>query len=465
MVFSSLVFLNCFLAPVLLVYFLSPKSWRNPILLAASIAFYAFGEPKYLTVMFFSVAVNYLTALAIERAPGRRLRNGLLILALILNCGNLVVFKYLDFILENLNLALPAGMQLPLVRLVMPIGISFYTFQAISYVVDVWKGTVKAQRNFYDLALFIMFFPQLIAGPILKYHEFGPQMADHDSGVSGAACGLRRFAVGLGKKVLLANTIGIFADRVFSVPVPELPVWMTWLGCGAYALQIYFDFSGYSDMAIGLGKIFGFSIPDNFNYPYISRSITEFWRRWHISLSSWVRDYLYFPLGGSRCSMFRACCNTMFVFVVVGLWHGASWSFIVWGAWFGLFMVLERLSGYKKWQERVPAVFQHLYFLLVYLLSLAIFRMPTLRETRAFMSRMFGSGAGESIRTVPADTPEVLALIFGLIAMLPVFSRFWREGSDPRKRFAQDIAALVIFLVSMAFLCGATYNPFIYFRF
>ncbi len=465
MVFSSLVFLNCFLAPVLLLYFLCPKSWRNAILLAASIAFYAFGEPKYLTVMFFSVAVNYLTALAIERAASRCVRNWLLVLALVLNCGNLVVFKYLDFILDNLNIVLPAGMQLPLVRLVMPIGISFYTFQAVSYVVDVWKGTVKAQRNFYDLALFIMFFPQLIAGPILKYHEFGPQMADHDSGVAGAAAGMRRFAVGLGKKVLLANTIGIFADRVFSVPIPELPVEMAWLGTAAYALQIYFDFSGYSDMAIGLGTIFGFKIPDNFNYPYISRSITEFWRRWHISLSSWVRDYLYFPIGGSRCSMFRACCNTMFVFTVVGLWHGASWSFVVWGAWFGLFMVLERVSGYRNWQDKVPAVCQHLYFFLAYMLSIVIFRMPTLGGCREYMCRMFGGCAGANLRTVPMDTPEALALVFGLIAMLPVFSRFWQEGSGPWKRIAQNIAALAVFLISLAFLCGATYNPFIYFRF
>ena len=465
MVFSSLVFLNCFLPAVLLSYFLAPKSWRNPILLAASIFFYGYGEPRYLTIMLLCVAVNYIFALAIENSNSKRLRGLLTGTAVILNCANLLLFKYLDFILENINLVLPQGADIPVLKLVMPIGISFYTFQAVSYIIDVHSRSVKAQKNIFDLALFIMFFPQLIAGPILKYHEFGPQIEAHDTNISRFASGLRRFICGLGKKVLLANTIGIFAERFFQTAPEQLPVWLVWAGTAAYAIQIYFDFSGYSDMAIGLGAMFGFNIPENFNYPYVSRSITEFWRRWHISLSTWVRDYLYFPLGGSRGSTLRTCINTMVVFTAVGLWHGASWSFAVWGAWFGLLMVAERVSGYRDRQEKIPKVFQHIYFVTVYLISIVIFMTSSLTECLRYLKRMFGFACAEHVNYIPIDTPEIVALIIGTAAMFPTFKLLWKEQPNSLMTVFQNIISAVILYLSFAFLCGATYNPFIYFRF
>src|SRR5215471_8104535 len=344
MVFSSPIFLFLFLPITLAVYFVLPKRARNTWLFAASLVFYGWGEPKFLAVMLASIICNFLLAQWIEKQGNRDRARRVLTLAVAINIGLLAFFKYTDFVVENLNTGLvDLGVRpLTVPSIALPIGISFFTFHALSYVIDVYRGDARALRNPIDMGLYISLFSQLIAGPIIRYHDIAAQLRERWVTRSMFARGVSRFITGLGKKVLIANTLAVPVDLIFTIPSDQLTGGLAWLGVICYALQIYFDFSGYSDMAIGLGLMFGFRFLEKFNYPYISQSITEFWRRWHISLSNWFRDYLYIPLGGNRRGRLRGYFNLVIVFLLCGLWHGASWPFVLWGTWHGLFLVAER---------------------------------------------------------------------------------------------------------------------------
>ena len=345
MLFSSLIFLSIFLPLVTAIYIIVKKELKNFVLLVSSLIFYAWGEPRYLAIMLFIIILNYTFGILVETAKNRKIY---LFLAVIGNLSVLIYFKYFNFIIENLNNLLSS--KISSIDIIMPIGISFYIFQALSYVIDVYRKGVKAQKNIYNLALYVTFFPQLIAGPIVKYHDIEKEITKRNMNFENIYFGLKRFSFGLGKKIILANTLGEVVDKIFNSNIDILDSKILWLGAISYSLQLYFDFSGYSDMAIGLGKIFGFHFLENFNYPYISKSITEFWRRWHISLGSWFREYLYIPLGGNRKGTKRTYINLFLVLLATGIWHGASWTFIIWGLWHGVFIITERYFSIEKYK-------------------------------------------------------------------------------------------------------------------
>lgn len=381
MLFSSIIFLFQFLPLCLLLYFLAGKRLRNLLLLIASLVFYAWGESYYVLLMLVSILVNYICGLMIDRYRGRQAARGFLIAAIAFNVLSISVFKYANFLVDNLNTVLSqigAG-PIELAPIHLPIGISFFTFQAMSYAVDVYRRDASVQRNPLNIGLYIALFPQLIAGPIIRYHDIAAQLIRRRVRLDDLSYGIERFVVGLGKKVLIANQVAIIADQVFSFPYETLTPGVAWLGVLCYTLQIYFDFSGYSDMAIGLGRMFGFHFLENFNYPYISRSIREFWRRWHISLSSWFRDYLYIPLGGNHKGPLRTYLNLLIVFFLCGLWHGAGWNFVIWGLLHGLFLVIERL-GFEKILNRCWSPLRYLYVMLVVCTGWVFFELKILRR-------------------------------------------------------------------------------------
>jgi alginate O-acetyltransferase complex protein AlgI len=483
MLFSEPVFVFLFLPLLFLAYLFTPRAARNTVLLLASLLFYAWGEKSFVLVMLGSIAFNYLVGLLVEAGRSRGLHRLFLILGVAGNLGLLVVFKYADFLVTNLNLLL-VGLKLPAVHMQpihLPIGISFFTFQAMSYVIDLYRGHAEVQRNPIRMALYITLFPQLIAGPIVRYHNIARQLAYRTVTLAGFAEGIRRFILGLGKKMLLANVVAVPADQIFAIPTQQLTMPVAWLGAVCYALQIYFDFSGYSDMAIGLGRMFGFRFLENFNYPYVSRSITEFWRRWHISLSSWYRDYLYIPLGGNRRGTLRTYRNLVIVFFLCGLWHGASWTFVVWGLFHGLFLVLERLGLGRFLTSRRPAL-QHAYFLLVLLVSWVIFRCETLAQAAGMLTAMTGFAHGSRLEhhlSLYVNTELVIALVVGAIASTPALPYLVRGLRRKRKMLSLarrrdfdtlsaigEVASLtVVFLISLSWMAAGTYNPFLYFRF
>ena len=466
MLFSSTIFLFVFLPLVTGVYFLCPRRWRNGWLLATSLVFYAWGEPRYVLAMLFSIVLNYAGARLLGvRTFGPGTRRGVLALVCALNLAMLVYFKYLDFLIANLNLAF--GWHVGLTGVWMPIGISFFTFQSLSYVMDVYRREVEPSRSLAKTALFISFFPQLIAGPILKYHDICRQIDARRETLADVTAGLRRFIAGLGKKVLLANTLGAVADPIFALESLDAP--LAWLGALAYALQLYFDFSGYSDMAIGLGRMFGFRIFENFNYPYVSKSIAEFWRRWHISLGSWFREYLYYPLGGNRKGTGRTALNLLIVFVATGIWHGANWTFLAWGLWHGLFIVLERIFGFAAPGGRLKNALLHLYAVAVFGFGWVLFRAESITRAGRYCAAMFGFGDGADVlfsASYYATRQVLLAMAVGLLASTPVFrmakerlpAAFWAQA-------AIDLFLLGILFLSILSIASGTYNPFIYFRF
>jgi alginate O-acetyltransferase complex protein AlgI len=476
MVFSSPVFLFLFLPAVLAAYALAPRPLRNAVLLAASLVFYAWGEPRFVLVMLASIAVNYLLALGVAAAPGPRLAGLGLALAVAANLALLGWFKYAAFAAVTLNQGLALLGQDPLAvpRVVLPIGISFFTFQALSYVIDVARRQVPAQRNPLTLALYIALFPQLVAGPIVRYRDVARQLEARPHGLERFALGVRRFAVGLGKKVLVANTLAGPADAVFALAPGELTPAVAWLGALCYAGQIYFDFSGYSDMAIGLGHLFGFHFLENFAHPYTARSLTDFWRRWHISLSTWFRDYLYIPLGGSRTTPGRVYRNLAVVFLLCGLWHGASWTFAAWGLYHGAFLVLER-RGLGAVLAAAPRPLQHAYALLVVVAGWVLFRAPSLGHAVRYLAAMAGQPVGGGLPdTVAAylTPPVALALLAAAVGSGPLLGRLarWeRERASPGARLALraagDAGLLLVLLAAAAQLAAGTHNPFIYFRF
>jgi alginate O-acetyltransferase complex protein AlgI len=486
MVFSSSVFLFLFLPAVLLIYFVLPRNIQNLFLLLASLLFYAWGEGLFVAIMFASIVFNYLGGLVIARYRRETIGKIALLLAVIANLALLGSFKYANFLVDNLNFLIDAMGFTPvnLDPVHLPIGISFFTFQAMSYVIDVYRGEAEVQRNPINSALYIALFPQLIAGPIVRYHHIAKQLVSRRVSLDGFTSGVTLFIFGLGKKMLIANPMGEVADQIFAIPAEHLTFGLTWLGLACYTLQIYFDFSGYSDMAIGLGRMFGFRFLINFNYPYIARSIQEFWRRWHISLSRWFRDYLYIPLGGNRCAPSRVYANLLIVFFLVGLWHGASWNFVLWGMVHGGFLILER-SGFGAILARGWAVVRHLYVLLVVMLAWVLFRADTLDYAWAFIQGLFGaaSGAG-TVFHVGLYWNRETAIIFavGVIAATPVLpwlKRRWFLAPPPQLGrallqspvlntvFSVIVISLLLLIVLGAgmHLAAGTHNPFIYFRF
>lgn len=468
MLFSSMTFVFMFLPIVCAVYLMARKDLQNYILLLASIIFYAWGEPRYLAIMFMTILVNYVGANYIGRSKDPLHRKLILAATVIVDLGFLFYFKYFNFVMDNINAAF--GMNLSFIDVVMPIGISFYTFQALSYVVDVYRGEVKAQRDIYKLALYICLFPQLVAGPIVKYHDVEEQISDRDVTFDKVAYGVKRFIIGLSKKMLIANTLGAVADKIFALPVEQFDALTAWIGAVAYSFQIFYDFSGYSDMAIGLGAIFGFKFLENFNYPYISKSITEFWRRWHISLSTWFKEYLYIPLGGNRVSKARNYLNLFIVFLTTGFWHGASWNFIFWGLWHGMFIIFEKATGWhKKEGSRLIAVAQHIYTIFAFIIGWVMFRADTMAYAWAYLKNMFGLVKEHKIAYELAhymDNIEILAFAAAILLSMPVFSKMLTVKYERKVlRSVINIWLMVLFVLSSASIAASTYNPFIYFRF
>ena len=503
MVFSSVIFLFFFIPFVWIAYLLSWKGARNPLLLLASVIFYAWGEKDGAIVLFVSIVFNYLMGLslhaAIRRDSGRpcpssdghlkdradvpsRLRKVLLATGVFGNLALLVSLKYTGFLLANLggilkpfgfNPSIPGGIHAPL-------GISFFTFHALSYLIDVYRSEVKAQKSPLVFSLYMAMFPKILAGPILQYRDAATQLTHRDLTADAFAEGIRRFIIGLGKKTLIATPLAGAADKIFAVPASALGTDLAWLGLLCFTLQIYFDFSGYSDMAIGLGKTFGFSLPENFNYPYISQSVQEFWRRWHISLSLWFRDYLYIPLGGNRCGTGRLFFNLLAVFLLCGLWHGAGWNYIVWGLWYGIFLIFERTPPGKA-LAAAPQFWRHLYTLAVVVIGWVFFRSDNMAGALAYLKAMLGFGAAGATEYYPAlylDREVVLCLILGTAGSLP-FARKWASALTEPAQSTEAAARTrvygsavlralylgVLFFLSCMSLAGGTHNPFIYFKF
>lgn len=482
MVFSSTIFLFLFLPLTLICYLLAGRRFRNALLLIASLVFYIWGENIYVLVMLSSITVNYIFGLLIDRSmqkgdTGRRA----LVAGLVANIGLLVFFKYANFIIENINIIF-SNYDVSIIEMEaihLPIGISFFTFQAMSYIIDIYRQQSAVQKNPVNLGLYISLFPQLIAGPIVRYHDIASQIRDRRTKLSDFAAGSERFVFGLGKKVLIANPLAAMADSIFVLPFDQLSAGTAWLGIICYTLQIYFDFSGYSDMAIGLGRMFGFRFLENFNYPYISRSIREFWRRWHISLSSWFRDYLYIPLGGNRRGDFRTGVNLLTVFLLCGLWHGASWNFIIWGLLHGIFLVLERgVPG--KILSGLPMFIQHIYALFVVINAWVFFRLEELSDAMDYLAALYGASPAASMYPYVVqnlDAAFLLSLCAGLILAMPVYpslrrtivqkmtSGYLSSGSTTLIYGMRFTTLTSVLIFSTSSIAVGSYNPFIYFRF
>ncbi len=465
MVFSSTIFLFVFLPVVWLVNRLLPHKGSNAFLCAASLLFYAWGEPIYVVLMIVAVLLNYACSYHMAEMTDKA-KKRMLIIGVILNLLMLGVFKYTDFLIGTLNTVL--GTSLPMPHLGLPIGISFFTFQSMSYTIDVYRGITKPQKQLHKLMLYVSFFPQLIAGPIVIYHDIEEQIEQRQIKREELVLGIRRFITGLSKKVLIANTLSVLVDKAYAANAYQLSTGTVWLAAIAYALQLYFDFSGYSDMAIGMGHMFGFTFLENFNYPYSALSLRDFWRRWHISLSTWFREYLYIPLGGNRKGNFRAGINRMIVFFLTGLWHGAQWTFVAWGLWHGLFLMLESYGIIRF--NRKFALLGSLYTLLVVVLGFVLFRAASFPQAIAMLSRMFGiGGLGGGISMIRWLTPSfVLALIAAVFGCTPLFHSRAQRIKLKREntyQFVTQMGSLLLLVLCMLSLASLTHNPFIYFRF
>mgnify|MGYP002429183930 CR=1 FL=1 len=466
MLFSSLPFLFYFLPCALGLYFLAPRRLKNAALLLCSLVFYAWGEPRFVLFMAAAILQGYAAARLMERYPARR--RLLLTLSAVLSLGLLGYCKYADFLISGFNAV--TGLSVPLLRITLPIGISFYTFQILSYVIDVYRGDAPAQRSLIDLAAYIAMFPQLVAGPIVRYTDVAPQLQSRTHTVQDAALGARRFVLGLGKKVLLANVL--YELVTVYQQSGQKTVLLTWMYAAAYMMHVYFDFSGYSDMAIGLGRMFGFRFLENFDLPYTAKSIKEFWRRWHISLSSWFRDYLYIPLGGNRKGAARTNLNKFIVFFATGLWHGANWTFVLWGLWHGLFSTLEGVGAIPK--RLRESRLGHVYTMLVVILGFTLFRADTLADAGVMFAAMFTGFSIDPANTLALiallDAKAVFLLVTALLFAFGVPQWIWRQlqqrGLPQRaKTAAAALGYSALFGVSVLTLAGATFNPFIYFQF
>ena len=464
MLFSSIPFLFYFIPCVLILYFISPKQLKNTVLLISSLIFYAWDRPKFAILMISAILLGYIFGLLIEKFREKPLGKVFLILSVGSSLAMLGFFKYTDFFISTFNSV--SGLAVPLTGIALPIGISFYTFQILSYTVDVYRGDVAAQKNPISLAAYVAMFPQLIAGPIVRYSDIEKQLVERTHSFDAAAQGIRRFVVGLGKKILIANALGELCD-VFKAS-DDKSVLFYWLYAIAFTLHIYFDFSGYSDMAIGMGKVFGFDFLENFDYPYISTSVTEFWRRWHMSLGSWFRDYVYIPLGGNRVSNFKRFRNIFVVWMLTGFWHGAAWNFIVWGLYFAVLLIIEKL-WLKKYLDK-SKVFSHIYVMFLVIISFVIFNAADMGEAMRYIGGMFGFGS------VPVSSAEWLyylrsyavVIILAIIGATPLPKKIFARLSEKNEKLvniAEPILLVGLMIVMTAYLVDGSFNPFLYFRF
>lgn len=472
MVFSSLLFLFRYLPLVLLLYLIVPRKLRNTVLFLSSLVFCAWGEPIYVTIMLFSTLVDYTNGLLVERFKEKgELTKAKIVVgsSMVINLSLLGFFKYSDFIISNVNAL--TGSSIPLLKIALPIGISFYTFQTMSYTIDIYRGEAKAQKNIISFGAYVALFPQLIAGPIVQYRTIAEQLVSRKETLDQFSYGVMRFMCGMGKKVLFANSIGLLWDQIIQSPVNELPVLTAWLGVTAFAFQIYFDFSGYSDMAIGLGNMFGFQFLENFNYPYMSKSITEFWRRWHISLGSWFRDYVYIPLGGNREGLIKQIRNIAVVWLLTGIWHGASWNFVLWGVYFGVLLVIEKFV-LLKYLKKLPMLVSHIYTILLVWIGWVIFAFDDVSTIVTYLRAMFGMNG-----TTIIDRAGIYLLLNYLIMLLililsctniPKRIVLYICNRYEERNFLillKSIFVIGVFTLTVAYLVDATYNPFLYFRF
>ncbi|MBO1264422.1 MBOAT family protein [Proteiniclasticum sp. SCR006] len=466
MVFSSAAFIFYFLPLTLLLYHMVPDRMKNGVLLAVSLFFYGFGEPVYILIMVLSIFIDYFNGRLIEKYRHRKhLSKVFLVLSITANLGLLGFFKYGDFFIGNTNLLF--GTDMELLSVALPIGISFFTFQTMSYSIDVYRGEISAQKNFITFGTYVSMFPQLIAGPIVIYRDVEKQLEKREADFSHLKEGIHRFILGLAKKVLLANSIGGLWEQVKMIPVEELTVLNAWIGAAAFSLQIYYDFSGYSDMAIGLGKLLGFDFLENFNYPFISRSITEFWRRWHISLSKWFRNYLYFPLGGNRRGKWITLRNIAVVWMLTGFWHGASWNYLLWGVYFAVVLILEK-TFLGKILEKSGGILSRVYTLPVLLISFAVFALEDLSHLSGYLMVMLGRGAFADIFSLYLVDRYALLFLLLVLFATPWPYRTYLQFLE-RKGHAGDVVSaivlLALFILSAAYIVDGAYNPFLYFRF
>lgn len=471
MVFSSITFLFRFIPIFMILYFAAPRRMKNIILFLGSLVFYAWGEPVYVLLMLFSTVSDYIHGRLIDACRGRSTAKALLISSIVINLGILGFFKYSDFLISIVNQLF--GSSIPLLNLPLPIGISFYTFQTMSYTIDCYRGEAKVQKNILDFGVYVTMFPQLIAGPIVKYREVEERLHQRKPDIVAISYGCCRFAAGLAKKVLLANNLGLLWTEISEGNPANTTVLGAWLGVLAFAFQIYFDFSGYSDMAIGLGAVLGFHFPENFNYPYVARSVTDFWRRWHISLSSWFREYVYIPLGGNRRGLPRQLLNILIVWLLTGIWHGAGWNFLLWGLWFALWLILEKMV-LGRVLKVLPAMVGRVYTWLVVLVSWVFFAIQSGADALNYLYVMFGQGTAGLY-----DSPTLfilleyrVLLVFAVVAATPLFHRVAESllratGSVTVavRRVLEKLIPALLLLASIAYIVEASYNPFLYFRF
>ena len=466
MIFSSIPFLFFFFPFFLLLYYLIPFKYKNLILLIFSLVFYAWGEPIYITLMIFSSVVDYVNGLMIEKhKDNKKIKNIFMIGSIIINLSLLGFFKYADFLINSINNIF--NTTIPLLKLGLPIGISFFTFQTMSYSIDVYRGEVKAEKNFLTFMTYVSMFPQLIAGPIVRYETVSQELHEREINFKHFSNGFLRFMRGLFKKVLIANNVG-YLWSVMSTN-PNISVLGAWLGIIAYSFQIYFDFSGYSDMAIGMGKMLGFNYLENFNYPYIAKSITDFWRRWHISLSTWFRDYVYIPLGGSRVKKIINIRNIFIVWMLTGLWHGASWNFVIWGMYYGILLLLEKFV-LKKYIDKLPNILKHIYTIILVIIGWLIFAFEDMNMLIDYVKTMFGLN-GEFINStfIYYFTNYFIILLIATILSTPVYEKLeniLKNKKYPWIKFSITlIVYIVLLIITTAYLVSDTYNPFLYFRF
>lgn len=466
MVFSSTIFLCVYLPLVLLGYYICPKKGRNLFLLIVSLVFYAWGEPKYVFLMIFSILVNYIFGRLMDKNRGRQKRMKLLlVLSVVIDLGLLSVFKYTDFIITNVNAIF--GSSFDLLNIALPIGISFYTFQAMSYTIDVYRNDVRVQKNLIDFGMYITMFPQLIAGPIVRYADVQDQLAERSVTTADFSEGVMRFVVGLGKKVLLANQMGAVWSEIYALG-GDVSALMAWTGAIAYTFQIYFDFSGYSDMAIGLGRMFGFKFPENFRYPYQSVSITDFWRRWHITLSTWFKEYLYIPLGGNRCGLARQALNLLIVWSLTGFWHGAGWNFVMWGLYYFVILFIEKLFLLKV-LDKLPKLFRHVYALLLIVIGWVIFASDDVGVLLPYLGSMFGANGAVGGMDVYTLFTKAVLLIICCVASTELPKKLFLSATGAMNEKAaftiKSVMTIALLALSMILLIGDSYNPFLYFRF
>lgn len=466
MVFSSTIFIFAFLPVVLLAYYILGKKVRNYVLLLASLFFYAWGGVDYLKILIASIIINYIFGLLIDKvSDNTRLKKVILTIGVVLNLGILFYYKYYDFFVENTNLVFNTNFQLKYIAL--PIGISFFTFQGMSYIIDIYRKDGKVNKNPFAVALYISFFPQLVAGPIVKYKTVDDQIRNRKESIEYFSYGINRFVMGLAKKVIIADILGAMADNIFNLYYSGIDTPTAWIGAICYTFQIYYDFSGYSDMAIGLGYMFGFKFMENFNYPYISKSITEFWRRWHISLSTWFKEYLYIPLGGNRRG--NVYLNLFVVFLVTGVWHGAAWTFVIWGLWHGLFILIERAIRNKKWYINIPNIIKHIITMLIVILGWVLFRADNLEQAIGFIKTMFGFNnptplTFEYIYFI--NKKFIFWMVMATLGSMPfVANKFNKYNGRKSFEILATIGISILFVVSIIFVVNSTYSPFIYFQF